>query len=148
LFRKGFKSEIIIDAPAERIWEILTDFGSYEKWNPMIRRASGQARVGARLKVHFEPEGRKGSNFRPKLTIVDPNRELRWLGWPRFPFVFDMDHYWLLEGLGNGRIRLEHGAVAYGLAVPFIGNVMVKSFREPFEAMNRAMKERAEGARG
>jgi hypothetical protein len=95
--------------------------------------------------VHFEPEGRKGRNFRPKLTIVEPNRELRWLGWPRFPFFFDMDHYWLLDEKGDGKTRLEHGAVAYGLVVPFIGNVLEKTSMEPFEAMNEATKERAEG---
>jgi len=148
LFRKELKTEIDIEAPRERVWEILTDLGSYSKWNPMIRKAKGKIRVGARLKVRFEPEGSKGHTFRPKLTVVEPDRELRWLGWPRFPKVFDMDHYWLLEPRGAGRTHLEHGSMMYGLVVPFLPSKVVNSTREPFEAMNRAMKERAEGARG
>ena len=42
-------TEIDIDAPADRVWAILTDFASYPSWNPMIPRLSGQLSVGARL---------------------------------------------------------------------------------------------------
>jgi len=51
----------------------------------MIRSAGGELRVGARLRLHFEPAGRKGYDFRPKLLVVEPTRELRWLGQPGFP---------------------------------------------------------------
>ena len=38
---KELHSEIEIDASAERVWGILTDFASYPEWNPFIRRISG-----------------------------------------------------------------------------------------------------------
>src|SRR5215210_9363232 len=38
---KELHSEIEINAPAQRVWEVLTDFASYPQWNPFIRRASG-----------------------------------------------------------------------------------------------------------
>jgi uncharacterized protein YndB with AHSA1/START domain len=34
---KELHSEIEIDASAERVWAILTDFASYPRWNPFIR---------------------------------------------------------------------------------------------------------------
>jgi hypothetical protein len=58
MFEKVFHTEIEIDAEAERVWEVLTDFSSYHEWNPMIRRASGELQVGTRLQLHFEPTGR------------------------------------------------------------------------------------------
>lgn len=143
MFIKRMETGIDIDAPPERVWQVLTDLGAYPEWNPMIRRARGKIRVGARLKVRFEPEGGKGHTFRPMLTVVEPGRELRWQGWPRFPRLFDMDHYWLLEPRGKGT-RLVHGSATYGLAVPFLPSGTVNSVREPFEQMNRAMKKRAE----
>jgi hypothetical protein len=144
LFRKELKTEIDIDAPRERVWGILIDLKSYPQWNPMIRRAKGKIRAGARLKVRFEPEGRKGHTFRPKLLVVEPNRELRWLGWPRFPKLFDSEHYWIIDEKQGGKTRLEHGTVVYGLFAPLAGKAMIKTSKGPFEKMNRAHKERAE----
>jgi hypothetical protein len=145
LFRKELCTAIDIRAGTERVWEVLTDFGAYPEWNPMIRRASGRLEVGARLKVHFEPAGSKGHDFRPKLTVVEPGRELRWLGWPRFPGLLDIDHYWRLEeGPGDGSVHLVHGATVFGLLTPLAGKSLERKSRGPFEEMNRAMKERAE----
>ncbi|MBC7230249.1 MAG: SRPBCC domain-containing protein [Actinobacteria bacterium] len=142
--KENMETEIEIDAAAERVWEVLTDLASYPQWNPMIRRASGELRVGSMLKVCFEPEGSRGYNFRSRLTVVDPGRELRWLGWPRLPGLFGFDHYWTMEETPDGKTRLRHGASAFGLAAPLLGKAMLRSSRKPFEAMNRAHKRRAE----
>lgn len=141
---KRLKTAINIDAPPEVVWDILTDIKTYPEWNPMIRRAEGKIRVGARLKVRFQPEGSRGHTFRPRLTVVEPGHELRWLGWPRFPKLFDLDHYWLLEARGDGKTHLEHGSVMFGLIGSLLPQRIVDSSREPFEQMNRAMKQRAE----
>lgn len=146
MFRKEAETSIQIDAPAERVWEVLSDLASYPRWNPMIRRASGELRVGSRLEVRFEPEGSKGHTFRPELTVVDPGRELRWSGRPRFPGVFGIEHYWIIEEKPGGKSLLRHGACVSGLAAPLAGKALLRSAREPFEAMNRAHKARAESA--
>src|SRR5919206_3637792 len=52
---KELHSQIEIDAPAERVWHLLTDFASYPQWNPFIRSISGEPRVGERLEVRIEP---------------------------------------------------------------------------------------------
>ena len=145
MLRMELLTEIEIEAGAQRVWEILTDFAAYTQWNPMIRRASGELRVGARLEVRFEPEGSKGSTYRPKLLVVDPGRELRWLGWPRFPKFLDTDHYWIIEERPDATVRLEHGAAVFGLCTPVVGNRLLRKFRGPFAEMNQALKLRAEG---
>jgi hypothetical protein len=143
LFARESSTGIVIAAPAARVWEVLTDFASYPEWNPMIRRAEGGLRVGERLTVRFEPEGNKGHTFKPRLTVVEPGRELRWLGWPRLPGLLDTDHYWLLEPAPGGT-RLVHGGSVFGLLAPLAGRGLVEKTRQPFEAMNRAMQQRAE----
>lgn len=148
MFRKKLVTEIDIRAPAARVWEVLADLSSYPEWNPMIRRASGELRPGARLTVRFQPEGSRGHTFRPKLLVVEPGRELRWLGWPRFPGLFDSEHYWRLTELEDGGTRLTHGVVVYGFLSPFAGRLMLRTSKGPFEAMNKAHKERAEGSAG
>ena len=44
-------TEIEIAAPPERVWAVLTDFGSYPEWNPFIRQISGHPAVGSHLDV-------------------------------------------------------------------------------------------------
>lgn len=144
MFRKELATEIDIDAPAGRVWDVLTDLASYPQWNPMIRRARGELRAGERLEVRFEPEGRRGYNFRPKLLVVEPGRELRWLGWPRFPGLFDSEHYWIMDKLPDGTTHLLHGMSLCGILTPLAGKAMERSSRGPFEDMNRAHKQRAE----
>ncbi len=147
MFRKELVTEIDIDATAEEVWKVLTDFDLYPQWNPMIRWARGELRVGERLKVRFEPEGTRGYTFRPKLLVVDADRELRWLGWPRFPILFDTEHYWIIEAKQDGKTHLLQGTVIYGLFALLAGRVLERSSRGPFESMNRAHKERAERGR-
>lgn len=144
MFRKELNTEIDIDAPVERVWKVLTDLAEYPQWNPMIRWISGELRPGARLKVRFEPEGRRGHTFRPKLMTVKPGRELRWLGWPRFPGFFDTEHYWIINETPDGNARLFHGVVIYGLLAPLGAKALERTSRIPFEKMNRAHKNRAE----
>lgn len=142
--RRELITTIEIKAPIERVWNVLTDFPTYPQWNPMIRQVTGELRTGGRLSVHFQPAGRKPRRFKPKLILVAPNRELRWLGWPRFPTLFDSEHYWRLQTVSDGSTHLEHGMVMYGLLAPVAAILMEDASRAPFEAMNRAHKARAE----
>lgn len=77
---KEIITDIEINASAERVWQVLTDFAAYPQWNPFIRRAKGEAKAGARLKVYIQPSGAQGMSFRPTVLKAEPNRELRWLG--------------------------------------------------------------------
>ena len=86
----------------------------------MIRSISGELQVGARLRLHFEPTGRKGYDFRPKLLVVEANRELRWLGQPGFPKLFESEHTFILEPKGDGRLHLDRDFIAYGLLTPLV----------------------------
>jgi hypothetical protein len=137
-------TEIEINAPAERVWEVLTDLASYSEWNPMIRRASGEVKKGSRLKIYFNPSGRKGITFDPKLLVVEPNRELRWQGQPGVPFIIESEHFFIITPIGGGRVRLAHDMIFYGLIIPLIRNLVIRWTEGPFIKMNQALKKRAE----
>jgi uncharacterized membrane protein len=48
---KEVSTEIEIEAAAERVWEVLTDFAKFPRWNSFIKQLSGEARTGAKLEV-------------------------------------------------------------------------------------------------
>lgn len=137
-------TEVLIDAEPSRVWQVLTDFSSYPEWNPMLSSARGELVPGGRLELCFEPEGGRRRTFRPRLLVVEPGRELRWLGSPGVPGLLESQHYFLIDGMGDGRCRLEHGMVFYGLVVPLFGRRLELSTRGPFCGMNCALKDRSE----
>ena len=138
------RTEIDINASGERVWRVLTDFSAYGEWNPFITSISGEVRRGARLKVRVQPSGGRGMTFRPTVLAADRNRELRWVGRLLFPGIFDGEHAFLITPLENGRVRLRQQETFRGLLVPLLRRLLDGQTRAGFEAMNRALKERAE----
>ena len=143
---KEIHTEIEINAPAEKVWRVLTDFAAYPEWNPFVRRVDGEVSVGARLHVTIQPSGGKGMSFRPTVLVADPNRELRWLGHLWLPGLFDGEHSFSIEPLGEGRVRFVQRERFRGLLLPFLSKMLDRDTRRGFEEMNRALKLRAESA--
>ncbi len=137
-------AEIEIDAPAERVWQVLTDFGKFPEWNPFIRKIDGHAKVGARLQVQIGASGTRAMSFSPKMLNVEPNRELRWLGRLLIPGLFNGEHSFIIEPLDEKRVRFVQREKFTGLLVPFMTKSLDRDARRGFEEMNRALKERAE----
>ena len=141
---KELHSEIEINAPAQHVWEVLTDFASYPQWNPFIRRASGVPRTGERLEVRIEPSGSRGMTFRPKVLNAEANRELRWLGHLLVPGLFDGEHSFTIQPLGKNRVRFVQREEFKGVLVPLFARSLETNTQRGFEEMNRALKVRAE----
>jgi hypothetical protein len=141
---KTLEREIEIAASAARVWTILSDFAAYPEWNPFIRRIAGEARPGRRLEVRIEPPGARSMTFRPTVLAATPDEELRWMGHLLLPRIFDGEHQLLIAQMGDGRVRFTQREVFRGVIVPFAGRLLAPTERG-FEAMNEALKERAEG---
>ena len=52
-FRNQIHSEVAIEASADEVWAVLSDFGSYAEWNPGMESMEGEATVGTRLTIRF-----------------------------------------------------------------------------------------------
>jgi hypothetical protein len=134
---------IEIDAAPETVWSELADTGAYPAWNPFVRRLDGRLEQGERLEVEIEPPGGRAMTFKPTVLAATPGRELRWLGRFLVRGLFDGEHSFEIEPLGPGRCRLTQAERFSGLLVrPFAGTL--EKTERGFEAMNRALKERAE----
>jgi hypothetical protein len=143
---KELRTEIEIHAPAERVWHHLTDFAAFPEWNPFIPRIRGEPRAGSRLEVFLQASGTKGMTFRPTVTTVEPNRELRWLGRLGIPGLFDGEHIFEITPAGVDRVRFVQREEFRGLLVPLLQRSLDRDTRRGFEEMNRALRARAEGS--
>lgn len=137
------RTTIEINAPPERVWEMLTDFDAYPEWNPFIQRIAGDLRERAQLEVHIAPPGGRGMTFRPTVTRAEPGRELRWLGRLLLPRLFDGEHTLRIELLDGNRSRFVQEERFRGLLVPVFAGALEKT-EKGFDQMNAALKARAE----
>jgi hypothetical protein len=139
-------SEIEIAATPARVWSVLTDFERYGEWNPFITFITGTPMPSEQLRVRMHPLGGMAMTFRPKVLIAERERELRWLGTLGPRGLFDGEHSFRIAPLGEGRVRFLQSERFTGLLVPLLMLVVRNSTRRGFEAMNRALKPRAEAA--
>lgn len=137
-------TEIEIDAPADRVWSILTDFSLFPEWNPFIQEAEGEVREGARLKVHMETPGGRGMTFKPTVTRVEPEREFRWLGHLLIPGLFDGEHIFQIESSSENAVRFIQRERFRGLLIPLLWRRLAIGTRRGFNEMNVALKRQAE----
>ena len=81
---KELHAEIEIQATAERVWQLLTDFERFPQWNPFIRQVKGQAKVGAKLEAHIqnapqstETSQNNGLRLQKSIAAVSDKQEIK-----------------------------------------------------------------------
>ncbi len=140
---KQLSAHIDIQAPPDRVWELLTDLTAYQEWNPFIVRAEGRVESGQQLTLTMQPVGGRAMTLRPRLAEVAVNRTLRWRGKLGVPGLMDAEHTFVLHPRSGGT-RLTQQETFRGLLVPFVGSTLDRSTLPAFVAMNEALKKRAE----
>jgi hypothetical protein len=100
--------------------------------------------VGSRLDLQMRPPGGRSMQLRPTVLAAAPSEELRWLGQLGVPGLFDGEHRFRIEPLGTNRVRFVQEERFTGLLAPLVLRFIESGTRRGFEAMNQALKARAE----
>jgi hypothetical protein len=140
---RELQASIEIDAPAERVWDVLSDLSRYVEWNPFITKAKGELIEGAKLAIGIEPPGGRQMEFKPTVLEVEPNRSVRWLGRFILPGIFDGEHTLAIEPVGESTARFTQRERFSGILTAFSGKLFNRT-QTGFEAMNEALKRRCE----
>lgn len=143
--KKQLETEIQINAPAEMVWKVLIDFHAHPIWNPFIKELRGKPVEGEKLRVFIKPPGGKGMVFKPTVLMAEENRELRWLGRLFVPGLFEGEHYFKIEPVGEDSVRFIHGEIFSGILVRLFASSLDQGTLAGFREMNEALKKRAEG---
>lgn len=139
---KSIQTEIIINAPADKVWNILTDFSNYPNWNSFIISVEGELEQGGKLKNTMIIEGEKNV-FKPTITKVETNKYFEWLG--KLPLgIFKGRHYFELESISPNQTKLIHGEKFSGWLRGIIMKKIGEATRNNFIKMNKELKMLAE----
>ena len=135
---------IKINAPAEVVWRVLTDFERYPDWNPFTVRAKSTLRIGEPV-ILYIPRGKSMMKQTFVLEVFDPPNEIAW----RLP---KMLHTEVFNAYRTQKITpMDTGACTYQTSDTFDGWIAGKLFksqsdwvRKNFGKLASALKERSE----
>jgi hypothetical protein len=140
---REINTSIEINASAEIVWKVLTDFQDYPSWNPFIKSIQGESKIGSTLKVTIQPPKQKEMNFTPTVQACHAKQELMWLGKVIHSCIFEGQHRFQIESISPKKVKFIHSEIFKGILVPLMGKMLDKT-QDGFENMNHAFKQRCE----
>ena len=141
---KEVRSEIEINSYPESVWKILTDFATYDQWNPFINKIIGLPTEGSKIDIFIETPSGKNRKYSPRITKVEEGRELRWFGKSSLPGFLNAEHIFTIEELQPESVRFIQRELFDGLLTRLFGKGLDTDVMQGFQDMNGALKKRAE----
>ena len=140
---KELRTEIEIQTTPDKVWQVLTSLDRYPEWNPFIHHAIGKAKVGEKVDITFK-SGSKGMTLHCTVVKAEPNKELRWKYHVVLPILFSGEHSFIIEQVEGNKVRFIDREIFNGLLVPMQAKDIDTNSRQGFEALDKALKARAE----
>ena len=107
MFSYNIHTSIDIDASAAAIWRVLTDFGRFDDWNPMLRRVRVDLEPGAAVSFEVHRVGARPLRLRAKIVLLNEPDALAWRG--GWQGILSGEHFFRIESLAEKRCRFHHG---------------------------------------
>jgi hypothetical protein len=140
---KENRNEVEIQAAPSKVWEVLTDFGKYPEWNPLLTRAEGNLRVGEKVNLTAKSASSE-MNLRCTVTTVESNRQFSWKFHVILPFLFRGEHFFKIEPIDEHKVRFIDREIFHGLLVPLQAKKLETDSKPAMIAMGKALKDRVE----
>ncbi|MGH8538991.1 MAG: SRPBCC domain-containing protein [Stenotrophobium sp.] len=132
-----------IDAPAELVWEVITDLKRYPEWNPFMRECSTTFKPGAPIDMKVQ-----------LMAKPQPQREwvLEYVEGKRFAYnmkpvpggTLSSFRSHEVEALPGGRTRYRSYFYLKGWLMPVVRGLLGARLEKGFEGMTQGIKLRAE----
>lgn len=141
---KEIRTEINIKSPKAKVWDVFADVSRYSEWNPFIRSFKGELLAGRRIRVSLALPDSKEMVFKPRLQVVDQEKEVRWLGRLLIPGLFDGVHIFEFQSMKDGSTNFVQREYLKGVLLPLLWRSLEGKTNKAFIAMNEALKRRCE----
>ncbi|MGW5310810.1 SRPBCC family protein [Nocardia thailandica] len=132
-----------IDAPADIVWRVLTDFDRYGEWNPFVPECHSTLVPGAPIDmvVHLGGNTREQREF---ISTHTPGTEFSYTMKPVPLGTLHSRRSHTVTALSPTRTRYESRFTLAGWLSPVVSAALGKHLRAGFGAMTAAVGPRAE----
>jgi hypothetical protein len=140
--QRAVEHRIGVQAPAELVWEVISDFASWETWNPVHPRIEGEMRIGTTLTTDFVTEGGTAT-LTPIVQDWVPYEQLHWRTKRLKGFVTAI-RYIEIDKKGEESAIFSNGELFVGPLVRFVSRAERKRLRAAFTIMGEALRDHVE----
>lgn len=139
-----YQTSFEVDAPAERVWDVLTRLDRYGEWNPQIPMAQGAVKQGSAIRLRLALSGRPSMEFSATVEEARPRSLLTWRGHVLAPWFFEGYRRFEISPIDEGKVAVTHIEDVHGLFAPIFSVLMGTPVRKSQAALNEALQSRAE----
>jgi hypothetical protein len=133
-----------IEAPAERVWQVICDLDRYPEWNPFVVACRSSLAVGEPIEMRVRVLPWFSQSQREQVFVHLPGRRLCY-GLPRRPLgALASRRCHELEPLSASRCRYLSRFELSGWLAPLVRALLGARLRTGFAAMSAALCARAE----
>jgi hypothetical protein len=143
LSRTGFeiRDNIEINASTDKVWKTIIDFENYKNWNSQLMYIGGKAEPNGKLHLKLAVSGSDPYEFKPNISYWQERKTFAWIAKTGLPRIFDGEHFFELNDLGNGRTLLTNREEYRGVLSQLFRQLpMMKTAPEGFKKMNLELK--------
>ena len=138
-------SDIVIDAPADRIMDVIADFGAYPDWATGVKTADvvSSTSSGRAEQVHFVLDATPIRDEYDLGYVWDGDRTVSWSLAEAGSMLTSMDGAYILEPVSGGtRVTYQ---LAVDVSVPLLGMLKRKAEKVIIDTALKGLKKQVEG---
>ena len=132
-----------IDAPADLVWQVLTDFPRYAEWNPFLPACSSSLRPGDPIDLQVKL-GAKPQLQREWMIEHQPGRRFAYRMKPVPLSALSSQRSHDVEALGAARTRYRSYFHLKGWMMPLVRTLLGRRLEAGFAQMSEGLKRQAE----
>ena len=141
--KRAGEHRIGVQAPAEIVWEVVSDFSTWHEWNPLYRKAEGQMKIGTALTLEQHLPDQPAQVIAPIVQDWVPYEQLHWRSSRMGGFVTAI-RYLEIENMGPENATFSNGELFMGLLLRFVSREERRRLKAAFAAMGEAVRDRSE----
>jgi hypothetical protein len=126
-----------INAPLEKVWQVLTDFGNYHTWHPILTLESPAGPLAVGELLQGQSSGKQPVTF--TIALVQEPNDLAWTGGD--PEVVAGRHAFQLEQLADGTTEFIESEEFTGPAAPEVIGHQLPELHAAYETFAAAFKK-------
>jgi len=126
-----------INAPLEKVWQVLTDFGGYHTWHPILTLEAHAGPLAVGELLQGQSSGKQPVTF--TIALVQEPNHLAWTGGD--PEVVAGRHAFQLEQLADGTTEFIESEEFTGPAAPEVIGGQLPELHAAYETFAAAFKK-------
>ena len=132
-----------VQAPAEILWEVISDFETWSAWNPIHPRIEAALRIGTPVSVDLVVDSQPAKTIEAVVQDWVPYEQLHWRS-TRMRGLITTIRYLEIERMSDVGSTFSNGELFMGPLVRLVSRDERRRLRAAYTRMGEAVKTRAE----